>query len=378
MAEYIFKAFNPEEDIISGKTKVKTYPIWSDRPDDVDTNPESILGTIDNPMFTSSDDKTLWESNYYYNVYNDNPDTNKNAAPQLSFAFATTSSIQVILPSPYNLNGELQYTYPSKAIYSQFLSVLEEKSISNPDGLFKIQVAPNVDSYTDIKAAYIISIARDRIKDGIEVNSWQLNLSGSGGASGSLLKLISPTGSNYLAKGINKVPIIIGSLSDNNLPNQLTSSYGTEMGIFYPKHGVFVLDAIKIHNFIGSTISGYNPNTIATASSYIPSSSLLNFWNLLKSGSYFRAKTTENVKTTHYFCRIKNFEFNHSTNPTWVSGSSNEVLDSFYGDPKTFITTVGLYDGDADSGQLVAVAKLSRPIPKDQESEVLIKVMLSF
>jgi hypothetical protein len=99
---------------------------------------------------------------------------------------------------------------------------------------------------------------------------------------------------------------------------------------------------------------------------------------MVDKGEYFRARTTENVQSTHYFCRIKNYEFNYSTNPTWVSGSNNEILDDFYAEPKTFITTVGLYDGDSDSGQLVAVAKVSRPIPKDTETEALIKVKLDF
>ncbi len=378
MAEYIYKAFNPAEDIIGGKTKLKTFPIWSDRPTDVDTNPESILGTSTNPMYTSSAETASWEGNYYYNIYNDDADVNLNAEPQFSIAFATTRSIQ--LETQLGIGDEYKYTYPSRAIYAQFLSTLEQNTIANTDKLFKIQPTPGDTSLSDIKVAYIISIARSRIKDKIELDTWQLNLSGSGKNSGSLLTLINATGS-YI--GAKSVPIVIGALeqveSEYTMSAQYTSSYGTQMGLFYPQHGVFILDAIKIHNYIGSCSAGYNPEDYTGSKlTYAPSSSLLNFWELLKKGKYFRARTTENVQSTHYFCRIKNYEFNYSTNPTWVSGSNNEILDSFYTEPRTFITTVGLYDGDSDSGQLVAVAKLSRPIPKDAESEALIKVMLSF
>ncbi len=44
-------------------------------------------------------------------------------------------------------------------------------------------------------------------------------------------------------------------------------------------------------------------------------------------------------------------------------------------DPKTYITTVGLYN---DSNELLAIAKLSRPILKSSSREALIKVKLDF
>ncbi len=377
MAEYIFKKFNEQEDIIAGKSKLKTFPIWTDSPSDVDMNPESIM----TDMWLMPSETSSWEGNYYYNVYNQNTDNNLNTEVQFSIAFATTQSVQL----QTDLGEEYKYTYPSRAVYAQFLSTLKQTSIANEGEYFKIQPSPGVTTLEDIPVAYIISIARSRIKDRVELNTWQLNLSGSGAASGSTLCLINQTGS---AVGAVSVPIIVGDLSKTlgvdqieskyTMSAQISGAYGTQMGLFYPQHGVFILDAVKIHNFIGSASAGYNPQTVANDSTYAPSASLGNFWQLLKKGAYFRARTTENVQSTHYFCRIKNYEFNYSTNPTWVSGSNNEILDEFYSEPRTFITTVGLYDGDADSGQLVAVAKLSRPIPKDGESECLVKVRLDF
>jgi hypothetical protein len=43
--------------------------------------------------------------------------------------------------------------------------------------------------------------------------------------------------------------------------------------------------------------------------------------------------------------------------------------------PQTFITTVGLYN---DQNELLAVAKLSRPLVKDFTKEALIKVKLDY
>jgi hypothetical protein len=383
MAEYIFKAFNPAEDVIGGKTKIKTFPIWTDSPTDVDTTGQGIM----NVMWTSSLEIGTWESNYYYNIYNQDTISNINADPQFSIGFGTTQSVELDAIS-LGLGEEYAYSYPSKAVYSQFLSILEEKTISDPiNGAFKIYPNINSTSLVNIEVAFIISAARARIKDRIELNTWQLMLSGSGGNSGSTMPLVNQTGS---VAGAISVPIIIGDLnhfggqSEFSMSNQISGSVGTQMGIFYPQRGVFILDAIKIYSYIGNGVPGYNPSNITGSLNYIPLASLNNFWEMLKNGtgianeSYFRARTTENVQSTHYFCRIKNYEYNYSTNPTWVSGSNNEILDEFYTEPRTFITTVGLYDGDSDSGQLVAVAKLSRPIPKDGESEALIKIRLDF
>ena len=83
------------------------------------------------------------------------------------------------------------------------------------------------------------------------------------------------------------------------------------------------------------------------------------------------------VTSNHYFVRVKNKDFNFSQNPTYVSGSDGSLkIDAFKGNSKTFITTVGLYGEQNDD--LLAVAKLSKPILKDKTREALIKVKLDF
>jgi hypothetical protein len=46
-----------------------------------------------------------------------------------------------------------------------------------------------------------------------------------------------------------------------------------------------------------------------------------------------------------------------------------------YDDPKVYLTTVGLYD---DFQNLLAVAKLSQPIEKSFDREVVVKVKLDY
>lgn len=74
--------------------------------------------------------------------------------------------------------------------------------------------------------------------------------------------------------------------------------------------------------------------------------------------------------TTH--CRFHDYEFNATLNPTIISGSLGEVDPKFlepYFNP--YITTVGLYN---DANELLAVGKLSQPLPKSKDTEMTILV----
>ena len=99
-------------------------------------------------------------------------------------------------------------------------------------------------------------------------------------------------------------------------------------------------------------------------------------YHAIKGGADFESRRTENVSTSHYFVRATNREFNFSNNPTFVTGSDGTFSEStFERDPKTFITTIGLYN---DANEMIAVAKTSQPIAKSFDKEVLIKVKLDF
>lgn len=86
-----------------------------------------------------------------------------------------------------------------------------------------------------------------------------------------------------------------------------------------------------------------------------------------------------NINSTIIFCRASADEFNYSTNPTFIDANSRiRVIDSGQEDfQRTFTmpTTVGLYD---DQRNLLAVAKLSRPIEKNDEKDITVRVRLDF
>lgn len=81
------------------------------------------------------------------------------------------------------------------------------------------------------------------------------------------------------------------------------------------------------------------------------------------------------INSTIYFCRAPHNKFNYSSNPTYVSGSKIRVKNVSSDDPKSYITTIGLYNS---SNELLAIAKLSEPLKKDPSNEVTLRVRLDY
>ena len=97
--------------------------------------------------------------------------------------------------------------------------------------------------------------------------------------------------------------------------------------------------------------------------------------NCIKYAANFILDSEEKVTSQYYFTRVKNSEFNYTTNPSFIDTQGNIRFDSMADQPTVFITTVGLY---SDGGDLLAVAKLSKPLAKDFTKESLIKVKIDY
>jgi hypothetical protein len=86
-----------------------------------------------------------------------------------------------------------------------------------------------------------------------------------------------------------------------------------------------------------------------------------------------------NINSTLLFCRATADEFNYSSNPTFVDTDGRiVVIDNGQEDTQrafSFITTVGMYDANDN---LLAVAKLSRPIEKNDEKDLTVRIRLDF
>jgi len=165
------------------------------------------------------------------------------------------------------------------------------------------------------------------------------------------------------------------------------------------QHVSGVISAMQSDTFSGD--GGFSPGRIAIGSHHLGGSSNPDarfIPDLMVSGSVDdildhiascrlgsstnTAITFQNVTEIHsslIFCRATADEFNYSANPTFrdeegrivvIDPGEEGVQKSF-----TFVTSVCLYNGQ---GQLMAVAKLSRPVEKNDEKDLTFRVRLDF
>lgn len=181
------------------------------------------------------------------------------------------------------------------------------------------------------------------------------------------------------------------------------SNTSRNVGLIFYDRGVLVLDMAKITSasqFVSGTIDamhvlgrmtlGANGTQTAFKSKFIPdfivSGSLDNIVDHVcgvRFGSGSQTSLTfqnvTNINSTLIFCRAAADEFNYSSNPTYVDDDSRiVVIDAGQEDVQTsftFVTSVGLYDVNDN---LLAVAKLSRPVEKSSERDLTLRVRLDF
>lgn len=346
----IYKKFGAI-DKVTNRTEIVTSGIWS-----------GDAGSL-TAVYTSSTQLNSSTGKYYLDVYQEDPIASDIAEVQFSIAYG-----DVVGNGVPTLQQDDTSNLASKAIYNQLKNVL----LGSGDNYFT-DYAGN-----DMKTFYALNVNRARYKEKLDPGNISIDLSGSLG----FVTLIDNSGGTdenvttagrvyYLASG----SLNIGSALTSEI-NTFTASNGQGFGLFYPDMGIILLnpDALKVA--VQGTLA---PAAGSTAGQYHQSGSVsgsLKLFDALKGGNDFQARRTENVSTSHYFVRANNREFNFSNNPTFVTGSVGEFVNSsFERDPKVYITTVGLYD---DGNELIAVAKASQPIAKSFDKEIAIKVKLDF
>jgi len=230
------------------------------------------------------------------------------------------------------------------------------------------------------------------------------------GYTGSNLIITSPSGSMIFADvGASSAQLKFFGGDVGYIKN--TTNTSEYVGLMWYDHGIAMLDMGKV--FMGTQhMSGVIPamNNTAyenaasgevvmgapTVTSTNPSASFIP--DVLVSGSIdtiidhiastrfssgaLTAATFQNVtniNSTLLFCRATADEFNYSANPTFRDANGSlTVVDP--GDDTgqrtfTFVTTVGMYNSN---NELLAVAKLSRPVEKNDEKDLTVRVRLDF
>ena len=353
----VYTKFDIANDVISNQTEVVTAGLWSDNVASLTT------------YFTASG-QTTSQRRYYVDVQQSTPSASGSAV-QFSLAFGHA------LGSGSDSQGQLNDS-PSKAIYSQYRQLL----LNPTDTRFTTAGSGSTDYI------YVVNFKRNRLKERLDAGNFELplrvisgsrptNATGSVNVSGSrIITLIddsSITGATIGGSG--KIYNIVSGSINSGVFNPSAPVY---YGLAYPDYGTLILDGKMLDqqlNFQTNTGSSSEGNNHFALFHSVSGSALLT--NPATLDPYgFQARNSEKVTSTHYFVRIKNAEYNFSNNPSYVTGSVGQIAQStFISDPKTYITTVGLYN---DRQELLAVAKLSQPLLKSFQRGALIRVKLDY
>lgn len=348
----IFTPFISDVDISDGQKEVVTAPLWS--------NSQASLYLVYTSSYQNSNQKR-----YYYEVYN----TASNliiAEPQFSVAYGDS------VGSGSDRGTNNIDDYPTKAVYKQYKQLLLDAG----DNTFTFK---NLETSDHI---YVVNVNRSRFKDKIDTSNWQLSISsltsvGSSSISSSsnVITLIDDSGQSsteYTVGGGRVYNVVSGSVVDGAYTGD-----STPWGLFYPDQGVIVLNG-KALDASASFYTNRSPST----SSINQNNAFRLFTSISGAMSYnsasygFEGRTSEVISSTYYFVRLYNGEYNYSNNPTFTTGSLGVIKYArMVNDPSVYPTTIGLYDNNVN---LLAVAKLSKPIEKSFEKEIVIKVKLDF
>jgi hypothetical protein len=313
-------------------------------------------------MYTSSTQYGT-SGEYYLDVYRANPDTDSSQVAQFSLAYGNYNGY-----GETGLEGQSQTFTPTKAIYTQYAALLEDKNSTDSD--FKFDISGSTDSI------YVINIGRNQLKERADSGNWELKISGSSGIH-SFVDSYVGTGSNDLGDG--PIDIVSGSMAAGVFATPTASVYGK----FYPNYGVLVFDTVNVDATVGTSATVDKWHYDDTSNSYTASTAMQksgsrNLFTAIQGGAYFKARSTEHLHSRTYFCRIPSYAANFSSNPTYIDTTKSDgsfLHTSMVGNPKAYITTVGLYD---ESHELLAVAKLSKPLLKSFSREALVRVRLEY
>ena len=267
-----------------------------------------------------------------------------------------SSSANHIFDITYGYSSQVSasaYTQNAKKlnIYNQMAQVLV--GYGTQGGIRKFDKDGDLTGGGKIHKAVFLNYSRLLIKDEIKKGSYILKISGSTQAL---------TISDYGAQNDYRVNSPAGEYGV--LYTGSAAAAGTGVGLIYYQAGVVVLNADAGTGVFEDSkyFSGSLP--IKQVANKVRGTWRDNDFN----------NTTE-LNSSIYFCRVNNNEFNYSANPTYLSGSKITTKNVSSDPSVSYITTVGLYSAD---NELLAVAKVSEPLKKDQTSELTLRVRLDY
>lgn len=278
---------------------------------------------------------------YFETIYDASP-TSSLSSPilDISFGLSTGSTYNVAATATSSLSDKLK-------IYRQWAAAL----LGNPNSTFSI-------GSTSRTEAMFLSLKRNIAKDEIKKGTVSITINST-----------APT--QYTASDAGASVNFQQALGGDFAPLKYNGT-GSEVGQVWYNAGVVVLHpdtawgAIATWSgtktLVNAQVSGNINSVVDGARTHIEQINLNNQTNL---------------QSSVYFCRAFNNEFNYSSNTTFTddSGMIRVTSGSNILTPRTYITTVGLYD---ENDNLLAVGKVNRPVLKSPETEATFRLRLDF
>lgn len=355
---------------ITGSTTRKKYQVF-------------VTGGV-GPGVTSSLFQTVFDQDF----------TLQTANPVFDVAFGFSSASALVLNSGYTVDANGKYIFSSQSMMMRekmdIYRLHAQALLGNATSEFTVTSGS---STTTIREALFLDFKRLFARDQIKRETFAIKLNPSAAITGS-------TNLNLVGSSTTKIYSDIGSSQNKAFAyggqvSTIVDSANTAnpVGLLFIDKGIAVLDMSRSLDqtvYLYGSIDAMNAGGTATFSgsfaNFLVSASVDNVLDHICStrfsGSAATAITFQNVtniNSTIYFCNLAADEFNYSSNPTFVDSNSRLVVID-QGQEETqrtfvFVTSIGLYDANDN---LLAVAKTSRPILKDDERNLTLKVRLDF
>jgi hypothetical protein len=324
-----FTRYNTEDSVVSSETVVRG--LWS-----------GDAYTLSS-FFTQSG-----YSEYYLDVYNSNLSLSTSASVQFSIQFGHVSG-----SGSAPINSAVPGYSPSRVVYGQYRNLVYGTETTN----FSFDGGS-----TTSNAIYVINISRARYKESLLPGSLNLTLTGASGS----FSLTDDSGTTNLTRfiGENRYYNIISGSNGAHFNSNTPSIY---YGLFFPDLNIAVLNA--------NALTGSNSPAFSYSTGSTTSFNHLRLFSAMTGSGNFQLRSSETISARYFFTRVKNGDYNYTTNPSIIDSNGNLLYTTLVNNPQTYVTTVGMYN---DNNELLAVAKLSKPLVKDFTKEALIRVKLDY
>lgn len=270
---------------------------------------------------------------------------------------------------------------------------------------------PASDGSDNIDEALFLSFKRLFVRDGIKRETFAVQMFQSssfgdiklGDALGALegkqninVNTVNTPSGSAIYTDVGSATSVERSATGGDVGNLVNASNTSEtVGLLFYQQGVAVLDmtkALRSNQFLTGAIGtvGSSASNLNFSGSFIPdfvvSASMDDILDHITTSRFGSGSNTvmtfqnnTRLNSTLVYCRATADEFNFSSNPTYtnsegrirVINTGQENVEKAF----SFVTTIGLYDANEE---LLAIAKLSRPVEKNDEKDLTFRVRLDF